>query len=152
METKTVRVYEEDYREIRRLSNQNDEPVREVVSDLLGLEPSSHVVGYCPEHGVKFTEEDVKSPIFGEDVALCPVKWQSAEGREFAHKEVAGGSNRIPVSELCDMPPSLEEAADDGDSDGEDSDDDEDGQDGQDVQDGENDEDGGETEDVEIER
>ena len=139
-ETKTVRVYAEDYQEIRRLSNQNDEPLRDVVSDLLGLEPATHVVGYCPEHGVKFTESDVQSPIFGEDVALCPVQYQSAEGKEFSHQDLTGGSNRIPVSELCDMPPSLEGAGESSD---------ESGEDGEDGDDGEGE---GDSEDVEIER
>lgn len=122
-ETRTVRIYEEDYAEITRLADMNDIPARDVVRDLMSLDDGS-VVGYCPEHGVKFVQSDVKSPVLSKDHVVCPEKFKTGRAEERAH-EFNGCSNRIPLSELADRPPGLDtgEGDEPGENENEESDD-----------------------------
>jgi len=122
-ETHTVRIREDDYAEIQRLAELNDEPIREIVHEFVQPDMGD-VVGFCPEHGVRFRESDVESPLFSADYVECPVKYESGEAREFAHQDLTNGMSRIPAEKLSDDPPGLEtDSSDSGDS-GNDSDDD----------------------------
>jgi len=95
---KTIRVTEEAYDQLHEIADQMGVPVRGVVDDYLAS--MGEIVGYCPEHGIAFTEDEVESPMLGNDYVECPEKYQSGQARERAHRDVTGGSNKIPVDEL----------------------------------------------------
>lgn len=109
-EARTVRVYQKDYKEIMRLADRNDVPVRDVVRELLSID-DGECIGYCPEHGERFEESDAKTRVLGKNFVKCPVKYKSGEARERAH-DFNDGDNRIPVEDLADLPPAV--AGDEG--------------------------------------
>jgi len=97
-----VRVNEEAHKTLTEMAEAMDTSVASVVDEL--LKSNGEIVGFCPEHGVPFTEDDVESRLVGKDVVRCPEKFQSCAGEERAHQELTGGGNRIPVGMLSDEP------------------------------------------------
>jgi hypothetical protein len=108
---KTIRVSEEAYDRLHTTADTMGAPVRDVVDDyLLSM---GDIVGYCPEHGIPFTEEDINSPLIGSEFVVCPKRYQTQQASERAHQEVTGGSEKIPVEKLS-KDQSAEQDAEDG--------------------------------------
>jgi len=95
---KTIRVTEEVHDQLHEIADRMEMPVRDVVNDY--FMSMGEIVGYCPDHGIAFTEDEVKSPMLRDDYVECPEKYRSCRAAERAHQDVTGGSNKIPVDEL----------------------------------------------------
>lgn len=110
---KTIRVSEEAYDHFHGIADNMDASVRDVVDDC--VVSMGEIVGYCPEHGVPFTEDDIESRTLGPDFVRCPHRYQTQEGRKRAHQEVTDGSKKIPLGDLVESRPTEQDAADDED-------------------------------------
>ena len=119
---KTVRVSEEAYNQLHEIADEMGVPVRGVVDDYLAS--MGEIVGYCPEHGTPFTEEDIETRVFASDCVRCPEKYQSCRAEKRAHQDVTDGSEKIPVGELSE-PPAAEKSTEEAENGAQDDEDDE---------------------------
>jgi len=101
MGTTTVRIREQDHKEIRNIAEQADATIPAVMSEVLEkvdldelLEQATgeQAVGICPECGTEIPADSVETAILsGSVIAQCP----SAERDDDVHVDQAGGQYRV---------------------------------------------------------
>lgn len=100
MDTTTVRIREQDHKEIRDIAEQADATIPAVMSEVLDRvdldeirdEAGKQAVGACPECGAEIPAGNVKSAVLSGAVrAHCPV----AERDDDVHEEVRKGQYEV---------------------------------------------------------
>lgn len=78
--SKTARLSAESHEKVRKLAEERDVPVSEVLDEIIsgeldeaGIQLSEPVTGYCPSCGFEFRERHRESKLFGPDAVTCPV-------------------------------------------------------------------------------